>query len=103
MYEEAAEVCPKVARLSSPLWQQWIHVFSQSNQLSLLIPLIPTEPPLSPSVYEMTLSLVLLPEPSLFKDLIPTWRGLYHDETVLQMIEGLEEKTHEHLETACLL
>eukprot|EP01135_Chromosphaera_perkinsii_P002515 Nk52_evm31s224 gene=Nk52_evmTU31s224 len=84
----AAQICAKVLKNDSKLWENWIFTFAKINQLKAISELIPTENPrLSSTAYEMVLHYFLQNDYAGFQQTISDWPSeLYNIKTVITAV-----------------
>uniref|UniRef100_A0A162A733 Vacuolar protein sorting-associated protein 41 homolog n=1 Tax=Daucus carota subsp. sativus TaxID=79200 RepID=A0A162A733_DAUCS len=90
-YAKAASLCPKLLQGSASAWERWVFHFAHLQQLSLLVPYMPTENPrLRNTAYEVAL-VALVTNPSFHKELLSTVKAwpplIYSAVPVISAIE----------------
>eukprot|EP01120_Amphizonella_sp_Union-15-10_P003630 TRINITY_DN1403_c0_g1_i1.p1 TRINITY_DN1403_c0_g1~~TRINITY_DN1403_c0_g1_i1.p1 ORF type:complete len:882 (-),score=190.64 TRINITY_DN1403_c0_g1_i1:13-2658(-) len=88
-YEKAAEMCPKILKRDTQLWEKWIFKFFKNKQLNAISPYIPIgNPTLGPTIYEMVLNYFLLNDPEAFLRTVTEWPpNLYKIENIINVVE----------------
>ncbi|KAJ1976237.1 Vacuolar protein sorting-associated protein 41 [Dimargaris verticillata] len=88
-YIQAGRVCGMVLRNNAPLWEKWVFIFAQLNQLHAISPVVPTTAPrLSSTVYEMVLAFWLTQDVHQLLDIIRVWPAdLYNVPSVIAAVE----------------
>ena len=89
-FASAASLLPKLCTSDPKLWENYIFVFTQHQQLNLIIPYIPTSnPQLESMVYELVLAHFLSHDPEALLKTIKEWPKVIYDvEAVIVAVRG---------------
>ncbi|WVF72944.1 hypothetical protein IAT40_007762 [Kwoniella sp. CBS 6097] len=89
-YDQTASLAPKVLAQDVELWEKWIYIFVQHQQLPAIIPYIPTSSPrLGKPVYEMVFGHLLVNDRAALLKTITSWpTDIYDLSTVQGAVQG---------------
>ncbi|OCF38071.1 vacuolar protein sorting 41 [Kwoniella heveanensis BCC8398] len=89
-YDQTASLAPKVLGQDVELWEKWIYIFVQHQQLPAIIPYIPTSSPqLGKPVYEMVFGHLLVNDRVALLKTITSWpTDIYDLNTVMGAVQG---------------